>query len=64
MVSAEARVKLRSGHDEHGTVADLCVDLTLCLHTILISSRAVAGASLVFLHPGETLAHLNMPQWR
>ena len=38
MVSAEAWVKLRSGHDEHGTVAGLCVDLTLCLHTILIFS--------------------------
>jgi hypothetical protein len=64
MVSSESRVYLRSGHDEHSIVTDLCVDLALCLYTILISSRAVAGASLVFLHPWETLAHPNMPQWR
>jgi hypothetical protein len=64
MVSAEARVKLRSGEDEHAIVAGLCVDLIPGLHTIPISSRAFCGASLVFLHPWEMLAHLNMRQWR
>lgn len=64
MVSAESLMYHRSGHDGHSTVADLCVDLALCLHTILNSSRAVAGASLVFLQTGEMLAHLNMPRWR
>ncbi len=64
MVPAEARVKLRSGHDEHAIVARPYVDLIPSLYTILISSRAFAGASLVLLQTGETLAHLNMPQWR
>ena len=64
MVSAESRVKLHSGHDEHGIVADLCVDLVLCLHTILISSRAVPALLWFSFTRWETLAHLNMPQWR